>query len=168
MQKLIDTYKAEYMELTLDDVMTELPVGNITFTTYGSYAYYDAYKIYPQFKKTIALIKAYGFDYESSEYQRKIESIRIYDYGMDYDYDYDDMPNAEYTDEKETNELMPALVRSNLVQNVYSYAPIEYNDYNIEVSYWENGVVNTDYYEFVKGNIPQFVQKDLEAIAKTE
>lgn len=168
MQELIDTYKSEYMGLTLDDVMTKLPVGNITFTTYGSYAYYDAYKIYPQFKKTIELIKECGFDYESSEYQRNIENVRIYDYGIDYDYDYEDMPNVEYSDDNEISELMSTLVRSDLVQGVYGYTPIEYNDYNIEVSYWENGSVNTDYYEFVKGRIPQFVQKDVEAIAVNE
>lgn len=168
MQELINTYKSEYMELTLNDVMTKLPVGNITFTTYGSYAYYDAYKIYPQFKKTIELIKECGFDYESSEYQRNIENVRIYDYGIDYDYDYEDMPNVEYSDDNEISELMSTLIRSDLVQGVYGYTPIEYNDYNIEVSYWENGSVNTDYYEFVKGRIPQFVQKDVEDIAVKE
>ena len=66
------------------------------------------------------------------------------------------------------SELMSTLVRSDLVQGVYGYTPIEYNDYNIEVSYWENGSVNTDYYEFVKGRIPQFVQKDMKNLLKTE
>ena len=87
--KLLETYQEEYLQLDFDTVLDTYPVGSISPLTAEEYEAdmkwgrgrpddrYDGSLIYPQFTKTIALLKENGFDVYEKIDMDEIAYIRV-------------------------------------------------------------------------------------------
>lgn len=171
--KLLDTYQREYMELTFEEVLNELPIGEMGFVFQGktSYSrlYAEEYKVYSAFRDTIELIREYGFDFEQEFDIENIESLNL------VKYDTEDLLKEEemielsdpleltYTDEEKIQQLFDCLVCQELA-DVGQYYPIN-NDYDVYfVILQEDGTREYRYMSFINDEIPSFVEEDMRAL----
>ncbi len=162
MSKLMETYQSEYMQLTFDTVMNTIPVGKIGFMDeVDEYTYhYSTYVVYPEFTKTIELVKKYGFDFNKQPISDDIYNIKIENY---VEHDIEDTFYAheveftEFKDKEQIKELISSIVNEDIINCSYSFTKKlydhgEYHNIHVEKS---NGEVY--YCCFKKDSIPDFV-----------
>lgn len=156
--KLIETYKKEYAKLSLDTVMSVIPVGTIDFMTRSerSYiSYSDAMVVYPQFAETIALLQEYGFDMEEKLTADDVDSIKVYDYTNDATESEAYM--TEYTDKEQVQQLLDNLVSDGLSHQIDHFAVYLDKQYDVEIRYHvEHGTYFC--YCFIEEKVPDFVK----------
>lgn len=165
--KLIEMYQREYMELTLDTVISVLPVGTMDFATrnkYGYTSYSGEMIIYPQFDGTIALLREFGFDMEENLTADDVESVSVQK-NLDYSHFQNDSMSymvseedtIEYTDKKQIQQILDHMVSNGFTGEIGSFADYYDRQYYIKVKYNVEDGLNTDYC-FIKGQIPEFVK----------
>lgn len=174
--KLMDTYQAEYMALTFEDVLTQLPIGEMEFVFQGkskrSRIYASDYKVYPNFVNTIALMKEYGFDFEKDFEIERIESINIAKYDIEglledkeieESFELMDPLELTYTEDDKIQQLLECLIYHELA-DVGDYHPTNY-DYDVNVIIMrEDGTREYRYMSFIDKEIPVFVEDDMKVI----
>lgn len=180
--KLIAQYHAEYMELTLDTVTNIIPIGTIDFMTRRTndgrdwLSYSGPMFVYPQFKKTIALLKEYGFDMEEKITAEEVKDISVtrnndasgrkYCYGDETNVPYvsisssygeTDENQKEYTDKEQIQQILDSVVSS-----VFSWGISQYTDFfdNQYYIYIGTDIDDSNFagYYFIKEQIPDFIQ----------
>lgn len=171
--RLMDTYQAEYMELTFEEVLTQLPIGEMEFVFKGkeerSRVYASDYKIYAKFVNTIALLQEYGFDLEEGFDLNGIESINVVSYDVDkfqeeltVEEQIEVMDPIEvcYTEEEKVQQLLECLVCQDLTDyGEYCSANFAYDVYIILMR--EDGTREYRYMVFKDEEIPSFVEDDM-------
>lgn len=134
--RIIEAYQSEYTKLTLDTVIHTIPSGTIEFLKSSeeqdgnaSFKSYDIYTgrmyVYPQFTKTLALLKEYGFDMEGTLTAEDVKSISVtknYDeiHSSDSAYsaytatgvwvDTQETSAVEYTDKRQIQQILDSMV----------------------------------------------------------
>ncbi len=195
--RLMEVYQSELSDLTLDEVIQEIPLGNIAFNlgtdseyknSYGGGE--DGYKIYPAFTATVELLKEYGFDYTAKrepEQVIKIEVRRRIDLTEeDTEVKVFQMTNgvtteavaervdrnwiqSVYTDEASKEAILSSIVNRELSNGVEQYAQWDeiQNAYEVIVYYEEDGLEECRSYDFFDDQIPDFVETDYEKELET-
>lgn len=176
--RLMELYQSEFIKLTFEEVLQDVPIGTLDFEfkrdtavkggtrEYNSY-YANGYKIYPQFVKTIALLKEYGFDVLETLTCENIQKITITDYKYEYDYNmFQQAPTVEYKEEAQMQEIVDCLVNRELI-NSFEYMPVD-SKYDVMVTYiMPDGTKDSRYFVFKKNQMPDFVEEDMEAQRQT-
>ncbi len=171
-RQLIEAYRQDYMQLTLDDIMNTMPIGRLDFgiseenlagAEYSRLSYYtdeyrQNYPVYPQFTNTISLAKSYGFDYNKELDVENVEYIEVSGYkyttqGDGADAQTDSFTIA-YTDKEQIRQISEALTDSSLAHWSYDYNSYIYNDKCSAV------IPNYNSYYFIKDETPEFVMED--------
>jgi len=187
--KLLETYQSECTKLTLDTVMHTPPVGKIAFftadeikrkylnrNTYSS----DGMLIYPEFTKTIALLKEYGFDMNGQITADDVASITVHDHNFD-DYDtemlyserdiftveetvftsyMEELINTKYTDKEEIQQILDSILSADWYWLVSEYAEFYETRYSVYIEYEKEDDADYYGYLFKKGCVPNFVEKN--------
>ena len=155
--ELVETYRKEYMELTLDTVMHKIPVGTIDFRTerdHVSSSYSDEMIVYPQFTGTIALLREYGFDMEEKLTAEDVGSVILRTHASHASEGENDA--VEYTDKEQIQQILDSIVSDGLVNPVIRFTDLYDERYDIDVQYnAENGIKY--YYRFLRSKLPDFV-----------
>lgn len=171
--KLLDTYQREYMELTFEEVLTELPIGEMEFVFQGktnySRLYAKDYKVYPTFQDTIALIKEYGFDFEQRFDLTNVESLNLVKYDAEGLLSQEEMIDLveplelTYTDKETIQQILECLVYQELA-DMGQYYPTnnEYDIYIIVIQ--EDGTREYRYMSFIDDEIPIIVEEDMKTM----
>lgn len=169
--KLLNTYQAEYIKLTLEDVMNTIPAGTIEFMTrdqadYGYNSYSDEMYVFPQFTETIALLKEYGFDMEEKLTAEAVEAIEvtkdIYDYEVQYvqESTYAKEPKKEeYTDKEQIQQILDNIVYDRFGWKVQNYNDFADHSYTVVIKFKEEGTCQFTH-SFIKGQIPDFITEN--------
>ncbi len=181
--KLFEVYQSELLDLTLDEVMNEIPMGNVTFrlkgfamNEYGGYE--EGYKIYPSFVATIELLKEYGFDYTKDLTAEQAKEIRVSKYCEDLA-DADGVAETamaekvysttrtnevvlEYTDAKSKAAILASVINRELLSGVSYYFDMDESDEEVIAYYNDNGIDESNYYCFSKANKPEFIDADID------
>ncbi len=172
-RQLIEAYRQDYMQLTLDDIMNTMPIGKLGFgigtehlvdveyswmTPYYEDEYRQNYPVYPQFTNTISLAKSYGFDYNKELDVENVEYIEVSGYksttqGDGADAQTDSL-TITYTDKEQIRQISEALTDSSLAHWSYEYNSYIYNDKCSAV------IPNYNSYYFIKDETPEFVVED--------
>lgn len=177
--KLFEVYQSELLDLTLDEVMNEVPLGNLTFqlkgynrNEYGGNE--EGYKIYPSFVATIELMKEYGFDYMKEFTAEQTKKIRVSRY-CDDDVLFEDIEDTAavqktysneavlvYTETASKEAILSTIINRDILNGVTYYFDIEEDVEDVVVYYDLDGVEESRYYCFHKGNKPDFIEPDFE------
>lgn len=171
--KLLETYQSEFMSLTLEEIMSSYPVASLTFTgnlvtgRYNGYQISDYdYPVYPAFKRTIGLLREYGFDCEAGDAgDMEIEALTVIDYS--HKLADDTYASHVYRDAQQIEELLNAAVASELQNSSIRYMPLDtqYTIYTGDTAasgYYDSYRV----YSFKENQVPDFVIKDLSEASK--
>lgn len=173
--KLLDTYQKEYMELDFSTVLDTYPVGGMAFATEemqvgrqnwnNSYIFHNSMSlIYPQFTKTIALLKENGFDvyatipledilYIEVEYYRDAEDDDGYPYCESVDL-------GKIYDKEQQQNILDSIYTTEYSWQISSYADFFDEDFGVRVGISSNdGVVEE--YRFKNGMVPDFIYEVL-------
>lgn len=179
--RLLETYHKEYMKLTLDTVMHELPLGSIDFriqldanqSRYKYFSYSGAMYIYPEFTKTIALLREYGFDMEEKLTAEDVESVRVelndvvpptYFSSLSgieraesvYETDLEESEVQEYTDKEQIQQILDSVVKTEFMWGIKGFTDCFDHQYRLGIILKaEDGL---PYYFFIKGEIPDFIR----------
>ena len=171
-RQLIEAYRQDYMQLTLDDIMNTMPIGRLDFgiseenlagAEYSRLSYYtdeyrQNYPVYPQFTNTISLAKSYGFDYNKELDVESVEYIEVSGYKYTTQGDGADAQTDSftitYTDKEQIRQISEALTDSSLAHWSYDYNSYIYNDKCSAV------IPNYNSYYFIKDETPEFVMED--------
>lgn len=158
--KILDAYQSDLMNMTLEQLMTEAPIGRMDFCWRKDYwKCYAGNKIYPEFSKTIAALKECGYDV-LEDCTDQIKEVTIYDYSYDTDGKLEEeFVCVTYTDQEQIKEILENAVSDEM--NFTSYMPLDHT-YDIEASI--NG--ESRYMLFEKDKIPYYVENDIKAIVK--
>lgn len=177
--KLFEVYQSELLDLTLEEIIQEIPVGNIVFqlkgfamNEYGGYE--EGYKIYPSFVATIELLKEYGFDYTKELTAEQTKEIRVSKY-CDEDVlfgdveikematleKYSNQVEIEYTDTECKEAILAVAVNRDLLSGISYYHDIDESEEEIIAYYDANGVEESTRYCFRKENKPEFIDDDM-------
>lgn len=176
-QEFLDIYRAELMDLTLEDITEGTPDATIDFwlkegdplkqRANRSSSYY----VYSKFTKTKEFLKVHGFDASVQIGIQDVKSITINNYQQPkneynvYQQEYATSekglePSAIYLDKDKIEEILPLVIDSDYYWNFRS---ILKSDPNLNV----NMVIQTDDYGneisyscFFKDSIPDFVKED--------
>lgn len=177
--KLFEVYQSELLDLTLDEVMREIPIGNLEFqlkgyamNEYGGYE--EGYKIYPSFVATIELLKEYGFDYTKELTAEQTKEIRVSRYCDDDelfgDYAtrepqaqkyYSNEVSVEYTDAESKDAILDVAIKRELLNGISYYHDIEEAEEEIIAYYDNDGIEESAYYCMRKAEKPAFVDADM-------
>ena len=174
--ELMETYISELKKINIDTI-SQVPIGRLTPSYKVSELYdesYSGYYLYPEFKKTLALIESYGADTSgltASVNASDIVNINVSSYNLfgrseqDYAYipdiNYDNVNDADFI-----NELAPMLFNAN---NVWSNETlIDYKTNSdrcgAEMMVYitpENGVQRSFSVRIKDGVLPEKIKKDL-------
>lgn len=170
-KELIDILKEEISSLTLEEIRDESPIGTVSLRLPNVT---EEYKIYPGYEKTIGFLKGHGFDSTRKVEAKDIEQMTIHYYtnieeetedtaetGMDHAvaspviiYNTKDMEKME--------KILPELVEYNYYWSNRSVIEVD-NSIDVEVVFRKDEYGNEERrsYKFRKGNVPDFVIKDI-------
>lgn len=178
--RLFEVYQSELLDLTLEEVMNEVPIGTLSFqlkgyskNAYGGYE--EGYKIYPSFTATFELMKEYGFDFTkelAAEQTKEIVVSRYYDDEELFEEaestevvavkEYSNEVVLEYTDEESKEALLSSIVNRELLRGVTYYLDMEEDEDDIVVYYDMDGVEESRSYRFYEDRKPDFIESDFE------
>ncbi len=176
-QEFLDIYRAELMDLTLEDITEGTPDATIVFwlnegdplkqRANRSSSYY----VYSKFTKTKEFLKAHGFDASIQVRTQDVKSITINNYQLlkneynVYQQEYATTekelePSVIYLDKEKIEAILPLIIDSDYY---WSFRTLFNCDRNLEVHL----VIQTDdfgneasYSGFFKDSIPDFVKTD--------
>lgn len=178
--KLFEVYQSELLDLTLEEVMNDIPLGNLTFRLKGfeTNDYFgdeEGYKIYPSFVATVELLKEYGFDFTKEFTAEQVKEIRVSKYCDDEELfgteaiaeqvvrePYNNEAQMEYTDTESKTEILKYAINRELTSGVSTYLDIEEALEDVVVYYDRDGIEESRYYCFDKENKPAFIDTDME------
>lgn len=169
---LLDAYQSEYMALTLRTVMDTCPIGTVRFlcdrnstdTMYNSDT--DTMLVYPQFEKTIALLKEYGFDMEATIHLDEVSGIcvtknenRAVAGQSSTETTIPEDLTIEYTDKEEIQQILNCILRGDLYWPIQNYTNFYDTRYDVYLKH-EDYVSDLYKYYFKIGEIPEFIVSD--------
>lgn len=163
--ELLDTYREEYIALTLKERVKEAPVTSLRFLTAAEEEYLSAishdrnpnyngdfriedmndvnfFPVYPSFKKTIGLLKQAGITGFDALKAEDVLRIEIYSDYYDEDYYYDsEHPVTEYTIVSDYDEYAYSLTETTMeIAAVEAEVPaVEYPDSNRTLVFENDG-----------------------------
>lgn len=174
--KLMDTYISELKNITIDTI-SQVPIGRIVPSFKASELYdesYSGYYIYPEYKKTLALLESYGVDMSgltASVDASEVVSINLSSYNLygrsDQEYAYVSDVNYDSINDKEfIKEIAPNLFNAN---NVWSNELLIDNKTNsdrsgVDMMVYitpENGIQRSFSVRFKDGVLPEKIKKDV-------
>lgn len=182
--RIIEAYQSEYTKLTLDTVIHTIPSGTIEFLKSSeeqdgnaSFKSYDIYTgrmyVYPQFTKTLALLKEYGFDMEGTLTAGDVKSISVtknYDeiHSSDSAYsaytatgvwvDTQETSAVEYTDKRQIQQILDSMVCDVFSWPISYYADFFDTQYTIEMNMEDTKDAFPYFHQFIIGKKPNFIQ----------
>lgn len=168
-RQLLQLYKEDLYQLSLEDRLNINPLGTIYFDS----IYYGVnYYIFPGFDKTIAFLQEHGFDPTRSLEPTDIKEIRLENYQQQVEpYPYKDAIEyskkygnytTSYTDPAQIEAILPNLIDGDYYRDNYSLLDVEHSiSITVVIRQDEFGNVNEYTYYMKKGQIPEFVAKDL-------
>lgn len=175
--QLLDIYKEELSNMTLDVASDNYPISTFTISINDYYSIENY--VYPTFEKTISFLKAHGFDATQKLDVKDINKIIISNQSylkdpnyMNYQKEYatysmdktyaNNSAAAEYTNQEEIEAILPNLVQSDYYWNnrtIYNMnTEIEVNIF-FDVDVFGNE--SNSYFFFKNGKIPDFVMEDI-------
>ena len=174
--ELIETYLSELDNLNID-IISKAPIGRMAPLVKVSELYdesFSGYYLYPEFKKTLALIESYGVD--MSYFTNKINvdelvSVNLSSYNM-YGVDeqnalyFDNLSYDNENDEDYLWELAPELININNIWNnqaLISYKS-KYDSLGVDVNANLTPIKGIQRYVavmFKDGEIPEKIKKDI-------
>lgn len=159
--QLMNIYQSEYMNLTFEDIENTNPIGIMNFVfsknDNNDKVYEGNYVIYPQFVRTIALIKECGFDFNDLLEAEDILKISVKDYTKT---DEEEYKWIEYTDAEQITEILNRGIWSRAYYISLRSVPTE--DYYVYITYIDSeGEKRRVDYEIKKDMTPQFMIDDL-------
>lgn len=163
--QLIDAYQSDIMKLTFEDVLKSEPIGMMEFSyqikTLNTYGYCGNNMIYPQFTKTIQVMKECGYDFEKNPEIDDIEKIVISDYTDRYVDEEDNERELTYEDKTQISEIVENL-------DYFGYSSyLTYNYmYDVVVTYWYNGERQVRTFALDRKNVPIFLENDFKDLIK--
>lgn len=188
--KLLETYREEYLQLDFDTMLNTYPVGCMMPETVKEYEdiaksghfsdnvvfnlQYNGCLIYPQFTKTIAVLRENGFDiYETLSSddidhilvtylkEQEVISENMYTYTTR---EYIEI--ADIFDREQKQRILDSILNTSLDWQLNTYA--DFHDKHFEVNVYmdtkEKAFTRT--YQFQKDMVPQFIY-DLETYQQT-
>lgn len=182
--RIIEAYQSEYTKLTLDTVIHTIPSGTIEFLKSSeeqdgnaSFKSYDIYTgrmyVYPQFTKTLALLKEYGFDMEGTLTAEDVKSISVtknYNeiHSSDSAYsaytatgvwvDTQETSAVEYTDKRQIQQILDSMVCDVFSWPISYYADFFDTQYTIEMNMEDTKDAFPYFHRFIIGKKPNFIQ----------
>ena len=181
--KMIEAYQSEYTKLTLDTVINTIPSGTIEFlkTTEekdanvnhkGYEIYIGKMYVYPQFTKTLALLKEYGFDMEEKLTAEDVKSVSVTknydetqtDGSVQSTYSTGEWGEAyeknvvEYTDKKQIQQILDSIVSDSFSWSIGYYTDFFDEQYTIELNMEDSKDELPYFHCFVSGKKPEFIQ----------
>lgn len=175
-KRLLETYQEEYMQLDFATVLDTYPVGCINPIVYEEDAnewLYSKYSgitnsgglIYPQFTKTIALLKEYGFDVYEMPDLKDIEYIQVLSTkeervqtGLNsYVNNYEQIEIASIYDDDGKRQALEAMCNTIYSWQIEGFTDCYDNEFDVYVYTKTGAELVTDRYKFRKGAVPGFV-----------
>ncbi|MDE6056007.1 MAG: hypothetical protein K2G55_20145, partial [Lachnospiraceae bacterium] len=154
--ELIETYQQEYMQLTLDTVMHVVPLGTIDFIAefngFIRSGYSGGMYVYPQFTRTIALLREYGFDMEK---ELTVDDVATISVRKNNDVETD---VAAYTDREQIQQILDSVISEEFSWDISSFAGFFDKQYSVLIYFDAEDSRHSNYYRFIKGHIPDFVK----------
>lgn len=175
-KELFNLYNEELDSLTLDEMVKDKPSATFSFEYNRNYT--GEYYVYPSFNKTIAFMKSHGFDPTKEVTASDIKSVDVMNYNalsengttevngnVEVSYSEKEVKTTSYDNRNQAKEV--AEIYNNLIQRDYYWnnRSIFDADESVEVNItfrmddYGNEVNNAYYFE--KGNIPDFVKRDI-------
>lgn len=171
-EKLLEVYREEYLELDFSTVLDTYPVGSIRLFTQEDYdkaiewgMFNDKYDngidgclVYPQFVKTIALLKENGFDMQEKISPDEIDYIKVERRVENREnkyitYDYVDVAEVKDADEKE--RLLDIIFTSEYEWQVGSYTDFFDDEFKVYIYLKSSGKRMLTEYKIKKGMVPE-------------
>lgn len=175
-KRLLETYQEEYLQLDFATVLDTYPVGCISPIVYEEdedewlFSKYSGITangglIYPQFTKTIALLKEYGFDVYEMPDLNDIEYIQVLcskekrvQTGLSsYVTNYEQIEIASIYDDDEKRQALEAMCNTVYSWQIDGFAECYDNEFDVYVYTKTGAELVTDRYRFRKGAVPEFV-----------
>jgi len=178
--KLLETYSEEYLQLDFDTVLNTSPVGCMTPQTVEEYnniianadfrsifnynVRYNGNLIYPQFTKTIALLKENGFDiYETFSADDVNHIVVTYMKELEADEETYSYKTCEYIeiadifDKEQKQQILDSILDMSLNSQTCRYTDFydEQFDVTIYMDEQDDGIPRA--YRFKKDMVPQFL-----------
>ena len=174
--KLLETYQEEYLQLDFDTVLDTYPVGCISPLTAQEYDAdlewgggrmsdrYDGSLIYPQFTKTITLLKENGFDIYGAFDMDEIEYVRVQYrkenvmYNGEHPYttiEYVDV--GTIYDKEQQAQILDNALNTSYEWQINAYTDLVDEDFDIIVYTKTNDSSFRYDFRFAKGMIPDFI-----------
>ncbi len=150
--ELIETYQQEYMQLTLDTVMHVVPLGTIEFIGEFNVFYSGEMYVYPQFTRTIALLREYGFDMEEKLTADDGATISV------QKNNYGETDIVSYTDREQIQQILDNVISEEFSWDISSFAGFFDKQYTVLIHFDAEDSRHSNYYCFMEGQIPDFVK----------
>jgi len=195
MQRLLEAYREELMQLTFEELSTRYPVALMNLAIldeerdYGYKVYNTvsveisedgkyyrefkysgtegAYKIYPSFTKTIALLKEYGARMLTEIPLEEVQSISVEDYSYEkYDENgmWDKYVTVEYTkengDEIKMAEILPGLTDYRFYPE-FQWDETVMPDIDVRITLLRDDEERNESFRVKMGMLPEFVKDDI-------
>lgn len=162
--KLLGIFKEELSALKMEEVSKTQPVAKLQFQTRDIS---ETYYVYPSYTRTINFLKEHGFDAVSVSEKDNIEKIVIQNPNALYKDDKDKVESLqigekEYTSSQSIGEIYSSLVSDEHYHNNRILIDVE-SSINVTVTFKLDDYGNhiNKWYYFRKGEIPDFVKKDI-------
>lgn len=162
--KLLGIFKEELSALKMEEVSKTQPVAKLQFQTRDIS---ETYYVYPSYTRTINFLKEHGFDAVSVSEKDNIEKIVIQNPNALYKDDKDKVESLqigekEYTSPESIGEIYSSLVSDEHYHNNRILIDVE-SSINVTVTFKLDDYGNhiNKWYYFRKGEIPDFVKKDI-------
>lgn len=162
--KLLGIFKEELSALKMEEVSKTQPVAKLQFQTRDIS---ETYYVYPSYTRTINFLKEHGFDAVSVSEKDNIEKIVIQNPNALYKDDKDKVESLqigekEYTSPESIGEIYSSLVSDEYYHNNRILIDVE-SSINVTVTFKLDDYGNhiNKWYYFRKGEIPDFVKKDI-------
>ncbi|BCJ99269.1 DUF6449 domain-containing protein [Anaerocolumna chitinilytica] len=171
-EELLTIYKEELKGLTIDDVKMSKPVATIRFILINSNEF--NYDVFPKFTKTREFLSAHGLNTDNPLMAADIKKINVSLQYNDTVYEKrgmqviksDSIANenkaVDYTDKEKIDQILKTALPAEYCNDFSTVLKPNY-DIAVSVIYDTDNYGNerSDLYYFSKGNIPDFVLKDL-------
>lgn len=174
MNEFLPIYREELKKLTLQEIHEQLPVGSIDLYEKGMGLrgnYYNdsyGYPLYASCVNTLAWLKEHGIDYSVEQRPVKLLSVQTWNYNQSYETDegWMDTANIIYEDEKVMKEILSHVALTYDI-NMGAIMPVE-DWMDVDIQYESaDGIMYKTFY-FKKGEIPDFIIKDLDEFVPNE
>lgn len=174
--KLLETYQEEFLKLDFDMMLDTYPIGCISPLTaeeyqadlnWGHSVRYDRYDgslIYPQFTKTIALLKEYGFDVYEAVDMDDIDYINVLyrkenteSNGTHSYVTYDYLEVGSVYDVQEQAQILEQALNTDYRWQVGTYTDLVEDTFEFSIHTKTDNESLQRKFHFKKGMVPDFI-----------